>query len=210
MLLFIIFCNPYAKDIYKEEDQNFGQEQCLNHLLTHPATKRFYPNLLEDQNNNLYLTFLKEMENYCACYQSNVDKNKKENNLSEIDWRFQVKKVRFDIADSCSMEHFSAHALYHNYYVMIQTYMRNIVTNKLSERMTRGIRSLASTSSIRSRHYCLENKILNHCSKIKSLSSTYKCINSTVSELNKIERFEKQCPGLTNKDNPRTPEQLRI
>lgn len=199
-----------AKEIYKSKDQSFEQEVCLNQLLTHPATKRFYPNLLEDQNNKLYTSFLGEIENYCGCYQKSIKKTKRENNLNAIDWRFQVKSTHFDIADSCAMDHFSPHALYHNYYVIMQTHVRKIVTDKLSERLTRGIRTLASTNSIRTRHFCLENKILNHCSKIKSLANTYKCINSTLSQLNKLNRFEKQCPGLTNKDNLRFSGDLRL
>ncbi len=150
------------------------------------------------------------MENYCSCYQKDIEKNKKKMKVSGIEWRFNSKEIRFKTADSCAMEHFSAHALYHNYYIMVQTHMRVTVAQKISERMTRGMRTLASTNSIRSRQFCLENKVLNHCSKIKSLRNTYSCINKTFSHLNKLDRFEAQCPGLQNKDNHSFTGELRL
>jgi len=209
-LLIFVVQSTSGKTIYKNNEQNLEEEVCLNQLLTHPDTKRYYPNLLEDQNNPQYVSFLHEMESYCGCYQKSVEAKKLELKVTGIAWGFNSTKVRFETADICALEHFSSHALYHNFYINLQTHVRDIIARRLSERLPRGIRTVASGHSLKSRHFCLENKVLNHCSKIKSLGSTYKCVNSTFSQRNKLDRFEKQCPTFRNKGERDISENLRL
>lgn len=193
----------FAKDKTHDFHVNIDQEQCLFEILRSPITKQRYPDLLVDNFDSKSYSMLKEMDSFCAC---SVTKRKKEitqKKLDKMSWRFRDKKEGLGKEDQCAIASFSDETLDLYYHVVVSNRFRRELEEKLNDRLTKGMRILASHLSVQGQMICVESKILKQCTRIKSLRSTYQCIQETTNDPILMDKISHECPNLIEKNNYR-------
>lgn len=193
----------FAKDKTSDFHVNIDEEQCLFEILRSPITKHRYPNLLAESFNDKNYFILKELDSFCSC---SVNKRKSEITQKKIDkmsWRFRDKKEGLEKEDQCAISKFSDETLDLYYHVVVANRFKRELEEKLNKRLTKGMRILASDLSIQGQMICVESKILKRCTRIKSLRSTYQCIQETTSDPILMDELSVKCPNLIEKNNYR-------
>ncbi len=204
-ILMIIFGPLESFALTKSSDYkvNIDQEQCLFEILRSPITKARYPDLLTDQHDNQNYKMITEMDKFCACSISRRADELKQKQLDKMSWRFRDRKEGLSKEDQCAMTELSDKTMDLFFEVIVASrFMRNI-EEALDSRMTKGMRIIASDLSVQDQMFCIESKILQTCTRIKSLRSTYECIEETTSDPHKMDILSNQCPRLIEKTNYR-------
>ncbi len=187
----------FSKDLFNFPESHPEIEKCIEDIITNRMVIKEYPELLSNQKDDNGYELLIQTDKYCSCQ---VDRLKSEYDLkknNEIAWSFRDKSVGLGIMDQCALKHFSQSNLNLMYDIMISTKIRRSLEGKLNGRMVAGIRHFASTSSIQNRNLCLQAKIMQKCTKIKSLRSTYTCIQEVTTSGAQMLDFEKNCPTFS-------------
>lgn len=191
----------FAKDKPHDYQIDLDREQCLFEILRSPITKLRYPDLLADSFNEKHYSMLKEMDAFCGCsVQKRSDEIAQRKN-DKMSWRFRDKKDGLGKEDQCALAKFSDETMDLFYHVVVSNRFRRYLEENLNERMTQGIRMVASDLSVQSQTICLESKILKRCTRIKSLRSTYQCIQETTNDPSLMDQLSGACPNLIEKNN---------
>lgn len=193
----------YALTKTQDYKVNIDQDQCLFEILRSPITKHRYPDLLNDSFENKGFSMLSEMDRFCACSVKSRKKELKQKKLDKMSWRFRDKKEGLSKEDQCALEELSDETMNLFFEVIVASRFRRSIEEALGNRMTKGMRILASDLSVQDQMICVESKILQTCTRIKSLRSTYECIEATTSDPLKMDKFSNSCPGLIEKTNYR-------
>jgi hypothetical protein len=195
---FLLFSNGvFSKDLFNFPEINPEVEKCIERIITNRMIAKEFPELLTNQKDPEGYGFLVQTDKYCSCQ---VDRLKSEYELKKnnnIAWSFRDRSVSLGIMDQCAIKHFSQNNLKLIYDIMISTKMRRSLEGKLNGRMVAGVRYFASTRSIQNRNLCLQAKIMKKCTKIKSLRSTYTCIQEVTSSGPQMLDFERGCPNFS-------------
>lgn len=202
--ILMIFFGPlqaFAKTKTQDYKVNIDQEQCLFEILRSPITKHRYPDLLADNFDHSNYKMLLEMDKFCAC---SIEKRKDEliqKKTDKMSWRFRDKKEGLSKEDQCAMAEFSDKTLNLFFEVVVASRFRKNIEEALSSRITKGMRIIASDLSVQDQMFCIESNILKKCTRIKSLRSTYECIEDTTSDPIKMDQLSSRCPSLIEKTN---------
>jgi hypothetical protein len=193
----------YALTKTQDYQINIDQDQCLFEILRSPITKHRYPDLLHDNFNNKNYKMLKEMDKFCACSVKSRKEELKQKKIDKMSWRFRDKKEGLSKEDQCALTELSDRSMNLIFEVIVASRFRMHIEEALDSRMTKGMRIIASDLSIQDQMICVESKILQTCTRIKSLRSTYECIERTTSDPTKMDKLSIRCPRLIEKTNYR-------
>lgn len=187
-----------ALSIELEQTSEFETHQfkCIEQIISHPITKRNYPNLIQDQNKQLYFSFLNEIDKFCACQSKHIKIDLNERERDFFKWSFKDKKLKFEKEDQCMVENFSEHAIHTFYTISLDTRFRKYLSLRIKHRLPSSSNFLADETSKLEKFSCLEEQILQKCSKVKSLRSTYKCIEAITNGHEKFNEVERRCPDF--------------
>ncbi|MBK25348.1 MAG: hypothetical protein CME70_15240 [Halobacteriovorax sp.] len=191
----------FAIDKTHDFQVDLDQEQCLFEILHSPITKLRYPNILSDSIDGKSFAMLKEMDSFCAC---SVQKRKDELTQKKTDkmsWRFRDKKEGLGKEDQCALAKFSDETMDLYYHVVVSNRFRRDLEETINNRMAQGMRIIASDLSVQGQTTCMESKILKRCTRIKSLRSTYQCIEETTNDPRLMDKISLECPNLIEKTN---------
>ncbi|WP_127714316.1 hypothetical protein [Halobacteriovorax sp. HLS] len=169
--------------------------------MEHNYTKANYPNLLTNTKHPLYYSFLKEIDKFCFCQSSHQRKDQLEKKQDFFNWSFKDKKIAFEKEDQCMAENFSSHAIHTFYVISIDTRIKHHLSLRLKHRLPSSSHFIASEESIQEKLSCLEEKIIKRCSKVKSLRTTYKCIENITNLHKSFKEIEAQCPEFQQEFN---------
>ena len=186
-----------SKDLFHFPEINPEIEKCIEGIITDRMIAKKFPELLTNRKNPEGYNFLIQTDKYCKCQ---VDRLKSEYELKKknnIAWSFRDRSISLGIMDQCALKYFSKNNLNLIYNIIISTKMRRSLEGKLNGRMLAGVRHFASTSSIQNRNLCLQAKIMKKCTKIKSLRSTYTCIQEVTTSGPQMLDFERDCPNFS-------------
>ncbi|TNE96427.1 MAG: hypothetical protein EP326_13370 [Deltaproteobacteria bacterium] len=184
----------YSKELFNFPETNPDIEKCIEDIITSRMVIKEYPELLSNQKDDNGYELLLQTDKYCSCQVTRLQGEYELKKNNEIAWSFRDKSIGLGIMDQCALKHYSQSNLNLMYDIMISTKIRRSLEGKLNGRMVAGIRHFASTSSIQNTNLCLQAKIMQKCTKIKSLRSTYTCIQEVTSSGTQMLDFEKNCP----------------
>lgn len=191
----------FAIDKTPEYHINIDKEQCLFEILRSPITNYRYPDLLKDTFDSGSYKMLKEMDAFCGC---SVKSRREEIVLKKTDrmkWRFRDKKEGLGKEDQCAIANFSDETMDLYFHVIVASRFKRDLEEKLEKRLTQGMRLVASDLSVRDQNVCMESQILRRCTRIKSLRSTFQCIQETTSDPHTMDLISTECPNLIEKNN---------
>lgn len=191
----------YALTKTQDYQVNIDQEQCLFEILRSPITKHRYPNLLHENFDRKTYSILTEMDKFCSCSVKSRSLELKQKKSDKMSWRFRDKKEGLSKEDQCAITELGDKSMSLIYEVIVASRFRRNIEEALDSRMTKGMRIIASDLSIQDQMLCIESKILKTCTRIKSLRSTYECIEETTSDPNKLDTLSSSCPRLIEKTN---------
>lgn len=154
--------------------------------------------MLTNQDEPMYYEFLSEVDKFCSCQAKHLKVEAIEKKRDYFSWSFKDKKIQFSNEDQCIVENFSPHAIHTFYAISLDTRLRKHLNLRIHHRFPASTHFLANEQSVVVKFNCLEEKILKKCSKVKSLRSTYNCIQSMTDKQGKFEEIERECPGLHN------------
>ncbi|GEM_PF-4608969 len=198
IILFFFSMSCFSKEIIEQQESISLHSQCIQKILGHQFTKTHYPNLTTDQTSSMYYEFLTEIDTFCKC-QSTIKKNEnKEKSQDYFSWSFKDKRITFEREDQCILKNFSNHAIQTIYTIALDTRLRKHLNLRIKHRLPASGHHLAVESSVEVKLNCIEEKILRQCSKIKSLRTTYNCIQSSTDNHKEFDYFERQCPQFQN------------
>ncbi|OUR96614.1 hypothetical protein A9Q84_09725 [Halobacteriovorax marinus] len=146
----------------------------------------------------MYFEFLGEVDKFCSCQAKHLKKDEIEKRRDYFKWSFKDKKIQFAKEDQCIIENFSPHAIHTFYTISLDTRLRKHLNLRIHHRFPNSTHFLASEQSVVVKLNCLEEKILKKCSKVKSLRSTYNCIQSMTDRQIQFDKIERQCPSFQN------------
>ncbi|PIK16358.1 hypothetical protein [Halobacteriovorax sp. JY17] len=198
IILFFLSLSTFSKDISDYQETKSLQFQCIQKILNHPFTKAHYPNLTTDQTSSMYYEFLTQIDQFCNCQSSIQKSENKEKNADFFNWSFKDKRITFEKEDQCILKNFSDHAIHTIYTIALDTKLRKHLNLRIKHRLPNSAYHLATESSAEMKFNCIEEKILRSCSKIKSLRTTYNCIQSSTDNFKEFDTFERQCPQFQN------------
>ena len=198
VIILSLFMTPlsWGKNLLLSKESNPRVEKCLQEILTSELIKDRFPNLLTNHYENSGYNFLVESDKYCACQAKNMEFEYDLKKKDLFAYKFRDRSPGHAIMDQCSLKHFSKYNLGLYFEMMVSTRIRNNLENKLQGRMIAGVKHFASQGSVRNRLLCLETKILKTCTKIQSILTTYKCVQSHLSNSKEMEVIDKQCPNF--------------
>lgn len=188
--------SSFSKDLDQTSDFDTLQFQCIQKITTHPYTIKNYPNLIRDRSKELYFSFLSEIDTFCSCQSKHFKIEEIEKRQDFFKWSFKDKKIGYEKEDQCMAENFSPHAIHTFYVISLRTRLRKQVTLRIKHRLPSSTHFLANENSVLEKFSCIEEKIIKKCSKVKSLRTTYKCIESITNGHSKFNKLESECPGF--------------
>ncbi|WP_372652782.1 hypothetical protein [Halobacteriovorax sp.] len=198
IILFALSLSSFSREIAEQQETKSLHFQCIQKILNHQFTKTHYPNLTTDQTSSMYYEFLTEIDTFCNC-QSTIEKNEnREKSRDFFSWSFKDKRVTFEREDQCILKNFSDHAIHTIYTIALDTRLRKHLNLRIKHRLPNSVHHLAADGSVEVKLNCIEEKILRRCSKIKSLRTTYSCIQSSTDSHIEFNYFERQCPQFQN------------
>ncbi len=183
-----------AIELVNTHERNPQIEKCLQEILSSDLIKHKFPELLTNKHDSSGYSFLMEVDQYCICHAKNLSFEVELKKRDQIAFEFRDKSKRHSVMDQCSLNNFSKYHLGIFFEMMVSTRVRYTIENKLEGRMIAGVKQLASENSVRNRLLCLESKILQQCTKIQSLHSTFQCVSKFISNSNRIDFIGKSCP----------------
>lgn len=190
--------SSFSKDISDHQETKSLQFQCIQKILNHPFTKTHYPNLTTDQRSSMHYEFLSQIDQFCDCQSDNLKDENREKNEDYFNWSFKDKRVSFEKEDQCILKNFSDHAIHTIYTIALDSRLRKHLNLRIKHRLPNSSHHLATDNSVSMKFNCIEEKILRRCSKIKSLRTTYNCIQTSTDSFKEFAEYEKQCPQLQN------------
>jgi hypothetical protein len=198
IVLLILFSSPesWAKDLLNVQEANPQIEKCLQEILTSKLIKVKFPELLTNKYDPSSYAFLREVDQYCVCHAKSLSFEQELKERDYIGFEFRDKSKGHQLMDQCSLNNFSKYNLGLFFEIMVSTRVRYKIENKLEGRMIAGVKQFASEGSVRSRLLCLETKILQQCTKIQSISSTFKCVSQFFFNSQRMDNIEKLCPSF--------------
>jgi len=146
----------------------------------------------------MYYEFLVEIEQFCQCKGKLQKSENIEKRHDYFNWSFKDKRVAYEKEDQCILKNFSDHAIHTIYTISLDTKIRKHLSLRLKHRLPSSTHHLATEDSKLQRFSCIEEKILKRCSKIKSLRTTYNCIQTATDSFKEFEDYERQCPQFEN------------
>jgi hypothetical protein len=189
-----LFVDLAAVELLHTQESNPQVEKCLQEVLTSDLIKHKFPDLLSNKYDSSGYEFLKQVDQYCICHAKNLTFEHELKKRDHIAFEFRDKSKRHSIMDQCSLKNFSKYNLGVFFETMVSTRVRHTIENKLEGRMIAGTKQMASEFSVRNRLLCLESKILQQCTKIQSLHSTFKCVSKFISNADRMDNIGRTCP----------------
>lgn len=204
-LLFILNLNGLSPLLAASQspvyDIDIDKEQCLFEVLRSPITKYRYPKLLTQNFANESYNMLTELNDFCSCSVKTRKAEILQRKVDKMSWRFRDKKQGLAKEDQCAITIFSDETMQLYYQVIVASRFMSELEDKLKNRIGTASRALASNYSFQTQMNCTQEKILRKCTRIKSLRSTYQCIQETVSDPSKMDNILIKCPNLIEKNN---------
>jgi hypothetical protein len=142
----------------------------------------------------MYFSFLKEIDRFCSCQSKHFKIEELEKKSDYFKWSFKDKKLALEKEDQCMAENFSPHAIHTFYTISLSTRLRKYVNLRIKDRLPTSTHFLAEETSVMEKLSCIEEKIIKKCSKVKSLRTTYKCIESMTNRHSNFNEIENECP----------------
>ena len=196
MLILLIGFSSYSKELDQTSEFDTLQFQCIQKIVNHSYTKKNYPNLIKDQSKELYFSFLSEIDRFCSCQSKHFKIEEREKKKDFFKWSFKDKKIALEKEDQCMAENFSPHAIHTFYAISLSSRLRKYISLRIKHRIPSSSHFLAHENSVMEKFSCIEEKIIKKCSKVKSLRTTYKCIESMTNGHSNFNQLENECPRL--------------
>ena len=196
LFIFTFLPSLWAKDLLSVQEANPQVEKCLQEILASQLVKIKFPELLTNQHDSTGYIFLNEVDQYCICHAKNLVFEEELKKKDYIGFEFRDKSKGHQVMDQCSLNNFSKYNLGIFFEMMVSTRVRHTIESKLEGRMIAGVKQFASEGSVRNRLICLETKILQQCTKIQSIHSTFKCVSQFIANSQRMDHIGKLCPNF--------------
>jgi len=204
MITLFLIClgSNLSAEVLKEEAKlSPEQDVCLSEIIQSPIFKELAPDFLGSNPHNNIAPIYQNLMEFCKCTISKRQQEFALKNSKKLEWLFRDRKKQLEAEDSCALSHFNRKIISLYYNVITFSRISNIVQIKLSERYPASMKMVANKNSVQSSLYCMRSKVLERCSKIKSLEITYRCIENHLSNNSMMNSLEKSCPSFSTESS---------
>lgn len=182
---------------FLRENQSDLVDRCYLELSQHPLVDFFVRNQgwnLEEKDSTTATEMNQKIQNYCLCRVERGDTSIE--NSKTLLWGITDRKMALEIQDSCANDSFAEDEMEVVFTAQFLKFVRGLLRGKINHRYPASLTRFANQDSVYEMKECLESAIIQKCTKIKSLSMSYDCVNRSIGEARRIQEFESGCPGL--------------